>query len=84
MHWFMLCRGNECHWLPMANGWVNLVDGAIYGGSDTITLLVTHTTTDDGNQYRVLVSNSSFVCTTIISVEVILTVKHVRSLRTSG
>ncbi len=55
--------------------WVDLTDSGIHSGTTTSTLNITNATpSDNGNQYRVLVSNSLFICTTIISNTTILTV----------
>ncbi|MCM4154352.1 hypothetical protein DHD05_22440 [Arenibacter sp. N53] len=43
--------------------WVNLTDSGIHGGTATDLLTITNATTlDDGNQYRVIVSNSMYIC----------------------
>ncbi|WP_166205022.1 FG-GAP-like repeat-containing protein [Pelagihabitans pacificus] len=43
--------------------WVDLNDAGIYGGTATNSLVITNpTTADNGNQYRVLVSNTAYAC----------------------
>ncbi|MFK7813150.1 MAG: FG-GAP-like repeat-containing protein [Maribacter sp.] len=55
--------------------WVDLTDSGIYSGTTTTTLNITNASpTDNGNQYRVLASNSLFICSADISEEAILTV----------
>lgn len=55
--------------------WVNLTDTGIHGGTTTNTLTITNALiSDDENQYRVVVSNTLYVCTTETSNSVILTV----------
>ena len=56
--------------------WENLSNSGIYNGVTTNTLFLNNVTSNEnGNQYRVLVSNSTFVCTSIISNTVNLTLK---------
>ena len=58
------------------SSWVDLTDSGIYSGADTDTLLLTNVTTaENGNQYRVIVSNSAYSCSTITSDTTILTVR---------
>lgn len=55
--------------------WDDLTDTGIYGGTDTATLTVTNVTpSDNGNEYRVIVLNSTFTCTSVTSNTAILTV----------
>ncbi|MBD1263203.1 VCBS repeat-containing protein [Maribacter polysiphoniae] len=55
--------------------WMDLSDGGIYSGTATDSLIITNpTTSDTGNQYRVIVSNSAFVCSGDISATGVLTV----------
>lgn len=55
--------------------WVNLNDSGIYSGTTTQTLTLTNpTTAENGNQYRVLVSNSAYSCSEITSNAATLTV----------
>ena len=45
--------------------WVDLTDTGIYSGTTTSILTLTNVTVaDDGNQYRVIVSNTLFICST--------------------
>jgi len=56
--------------------WADLTNTAPYSGVTTNTLLITNATlTENGTEYRLLVSNSSYICTTEISDEVTLTVR---------
>jgi len=55
--------------------WVNLTNTGIYSGVDTNTLVLTEVTpANNGNQYRALVSSSTFVCTELVSNTANLTV----------
>ncbi len=48
-----------------ASSWVDISNSGIYSGTDTATLTLTNVSpANNGDQYRVLVSNSTFVCTT--------------------
>ena len=84
----IICRGctgsfsvgttnaNTFQW-QVYNGssWVDLTDSGIHSGTDSNTLTVTNvSSSDNGNLYRVLVSNSAFVCSSAISDTAILTV----------
>lgn len=56
--------------------WVNLTDTGIHGGTTTNTLTITNASiSDDENQYRVVVSNSQYICSTETSNSVILTIE---------
>ncbi|MEX0274517.1 MAG: FG-GAP-like repeat-containing protein [Flavobacteriaceae bacterium] len=56
--------------------WVDLSDSGIHGGTNTSTLTITNaSTSDNGNQYRVIISNSSYICTTETSNVATLTVR---------
>lgn len=58
------------------SSWVDLSDTGIYGGTTTATLTITGPqTSDNGNQYRILVSNSAFVCGDLTSNTATLTVQ---------
>lgn len=51
-----------------AGSWSDLSDGGLYSGTTTNTLTITNPTTgDNGNQYRVILSNSMYICTTTTS-----------------
>jgi hypothetical protein len=55
--------------------WVDLTDTGIYSGTSTDTLTVTNAApTDNGNQYRVQVSNSALTCSPVTSAIAVLTV----------
>jgi len=55
--------------------WVNLTDTGIHGGTGTDTLTITNaTTSDNGNQYRVIVSELGYICSPVTSDTAILTV----------
>ena len=55
--------------------WVDLTDSGIHSGTATDTLNITNAAqSDNGNQYRLIVTNSLYVCSTIISEVAILTV----------
>ena len=69
-------NGDTFQW-QILNGisWDDLTNSGIYGGADTATLTVTNVTpSDNGNEYRVIVSNSTFTCTSVTSNTAILTV----------
>lgn len=56
--------------------WVDLTDSGIHSNSTTSTLTITNATpSDNGNQYRVLVSNSLYICTSETSITATLTVR---------
>ncbi|RKN78321.1 hypothetical protein D7Z94_19000 [Ulvibacterium marinum] len=55
--------------------WVDLTDTGIYSGTTTDTLTVSNATpTDNGNQYRVQISNSALPCAPVASAIAVLTV----------
>ncbi len=55
--------------------WLNLTDTGIHGGTTTDTLIITNVRPlDNGNQYRVQVSNSALTCSPVTSVIAVLTV----------
>lgn len=55
--------------------WVDLTDTGIYSGTSTDTLVITNAgAAENGNQYRVLLSNLNFICGPVISNSAILTV----------
>ncbi|GAB5538535.1 MAG: hypothetical protein Salg2KO_06380 [Salibacteraceae bacterium] len=57
------------------SSWVDLTDTGIHGGTVTSTLTITNpTTAENGNQYRVVVSNSSYNCALVTSNTAILIV----------
>ncbi|MET7030853.1 FG-GAP-like repeat-containing protein [Sediminicola luteus] len=56
--------------------WVDVVDSGIHSGSNTDELTITNpTNADDGNQYRVILSNSMYICSTLTSSDMILTIR---------
>ena len=56
--------------------WVDLTDSGIHSGTTTSILTITNaTTSDDGNRYRVVVSNTMFICSTETSNTTILTLQ---------
>ncbi len=55
--------------------WENLTDVGVYSGSNTATLTITNATVElNGNQYRILVSNTGYICDSVTSNTVTLTV----------
>ncbi|WP_298481384.1 FG-GAP-like repeat-containing protein [uncultured Maribacter sp.] len=58
------------------SSWIDLTDSGIYSGVNTNLLTITNPTSlDNGNQYRVLVSNDVLVCEEVISNTAILTLR---------
>lgn len=58
------------------SSWVDLTDVGIHGGTTTNTLTITNASTaDNGNRYRVVLTNVSYICSEAISDEAILTVR---------
>ncbi len=54
--------------------WIDLTDSGIHSGTTTATLSITNASpADDGNQYRVVISNATYVCTNEVSNVAILT-----------
>ncbi|WP_289061948.1 FG-GAP-like repeat-containing protein [uncultured Zobellia sp.] len=56
--------GNTYQWQQLISGtWTDLSDAGIHSGTDTNELTITNPTlSDNNNRYRVVVSNSSYVC----------------------
>ena len=55
--------------------WEDITDSGIYSGSTTNTLnIINATSSDNGNEYRVLVSNSAYTCITETSTTSTLTI----------
>jgi len=70
-------NANTYQW-QLYNGtiWVDLTDSGIHSGTSTSILTITNATApDDGNQYRVIVSNTMFICSTETSNTAILTLQ---------
>ncbi len=58
------------------SSWVDLANTGVHSGVTTNTLTITNaTTTEHGNQYRVLVSNSVYVCVEETSNTAVLTIR---------
>ena len=58
------------------SSWVDLTDTGIHSGTTTSVLTITNATApDDGNQYRVIVSNTMFICSMETSNMAILTLQ---------
>jgi Big-like domain-containing protein/VCBS repeat protein len=56
--------------------WVALTDSGIHSGTNTDILTITNaSTSDEGNQYRVIVSNSSYTCASVTSEVATLTIR---------
>ena len=56
--------------------WVDLTDSGIHSGTSTSVLTITNATVpDNGNQYRVIVSNTMFICSMETSNTAILTLQ---------
>ncbi|WP_430424517.1 FG-GAP-like repeat-containing protein [Maribacter litoralis] len=69
--------GDEYQWQEFVSGsWTNISEGGIYSGTDTTTLNITNPTlSNHNNRYRVVISNSAYVCEDTISDEAILSVR---------
>ncbi|WP_234859124.1 Ig-like domain-containing protein [Aquimarina aquimarini] len=68
--------GDAYQW-QLFNGtiWEDLIDTGIHSTTNTATLTITNgLIADNGNEYRVIVSSSTYVCTTVTSNTAILTV----------
>lgn len=56
--------------------WVDLTDTGIHSGTSTNTLVITNASaSDDGNQYRAILSYPMYICSTITSNSVTLTIR---------
>ena len=67
---------NNYQWQQFISGsWTDITDSGIHGGTTTSILTITNAQlTNNGNQYRVIVSNTSYICGTETSDQVTLTV----------
>jgi len=69
--------GTSFQW-QVFNGssWIDLSDSGIYLGSTTATLTIDNPTSqENNNQYRVVIANSDFICSTTISDQVALNIQ---------
>ncbi|MBM1107963.1 VCBS repeat-containing protein [Aurantibacter crassamenti] len=69
-------NSNTYQW-QLFNGttWDDLSDGGIHSDTDAATLVITNASlSDNGNEYRVIVSHSAYICSELTSDEVTLTV----------
>ena len=58
------------------SSWVDLTDAGIYSGTTTNTLTISNVTNaENGYQYRVIISNTLYICTTVTSNIATLTVQ---------
>lgn len=58
------------------SSWINVNDGGIYSGANTSVLTIFPVSVaENGNQYRVLLSNSLYICSQVTSNTAILTVQ---------
>ena len=63
--------------------WIDLTDSGIYNGTTTNTLSITNPyPSDNGNQYRAIVSNSVYICSAVTSTSAILSI-HVTTVITN-
>lgn len=68
---------DQFQWQVFNGGsWTDLTDAGIYSGSHTGTLSITNPTpTEDNNQYRVVLTNNSYVCGNTLSNTATLTLQ---------
>ena len=74
----VVASNSDSYQWQLYNGsiWVDLTDSGIHSGTSTSILTITNATApDNGNQYRVIVSNTMFVCSTETSNTAILTLQ---------
>ncbi|NNG09650.1 MAG: cadherin-like domain-containing protein, partial [Arenibacter sp.] len=67
---FVVATDTDTYQWQWFNGvsWVDLSDGGLYSGTNTNTLTITNpTNAEDGYQYRVILGNTMYICTTITS-----------------
>ena len=75
---FVVATDADTYQWQFYNGssWVDLSDTGIHSGTSTNTLVITNASaSDDGNQYRVILSNTMYICSTITSNSVTLTIR---------
>jgi len=70
-------NGDTFQWqLFNGSSWVDLTDSGIYSGTTSNSLTITNpTTAENGNQYRVVMTNNSYICGTTTSNTATLTVQ---------
>ncbi|WP_051941861.1 FG-GAP-like repeat-containing protein [Maribacter forsetii] len=69
--------GDGYQWQQFNGGsWTDISNGGIYSGADSDVLTITNPSlSDDNNRYRVVVSNSAYVCEDTTSDEAVLSVE---------
>ena len=69
-------NANSYQWQQLISGtWTDITDSGIHGGTNTSILTITNAQlTDNGNQYRVIVSNTSYICDSETSNQITLSV----------
>ncbi len=75
---FVVASDADTYQWQIYNGasWVDLTDTGIHSGTSTNTLVITNASaSDDGNQYRVILSNTMYICSTITSNSVTLSIR---------
>ena len=75
---FVVATNADTYQWQLFNGstWVDLTDTGIHNGTSTNTLVITNASaSDDGNQYRAILSNTMYICSTITSNSVTLSIR---------
>jgi len=75
---FVVASDADTYQWQIYNGatWVDLSDTGIHSGTSTNTLVITNASaSDDGNQYRVILSNTMYICSTITSNSMTLSIR---------
>ncbi|WP_297706516.1 FG-GAP-like repeat-containing protein [uncultured Eudoraea sp.] len=75
---FVVASDADTYQWQIYNGasWVDLADSGIHSGTNTDTLIITSaTSSDDGNQYRVILSNTMYICSVLTSNSVTLSIR---------